>query len=73
MKRVKKHLVRLSKSERSIMIRVEKALRAFSQNRTGKTVMNYVEALSAFCDWCVQRGYLEADPLQILVAFDTEP
>ena len=55
------------------MKRVEKALRAFSQNRTGKTVMNYVEALSAFCDWCVQRGYLEAEPLQILVPFDTEP
>ena len=56
-----------------IFPRVEKALRAFAQDRTGKTVMNYVEALSAFCDWCVQRGYLEADPLQNLVAFDTEP
>jgi site-specific recombinase XerC len=56
-----------------IFPRVEKALRAFAQDRTGKTAMNYAEALSAFCDWCVQRGYLEADPLKDLVAFDTEP
>ena len=56
-----------------IFPRVEKALRAFAQDRTGKTVMNYAEALSAFCDWCVRRGYLETDPLDGLAPFDTTP
>jgi hypothetical protein len=37
----------------------------------GKTLANYAEALGASCDWCVQRGYLAADPLQSLVPFDT--
>ena len=35
--------------------------------------MNYAEALAAFCDWCVQRGYLENDRLKNLVGFDTSP
>jgi integrase len=36
-------------------------------------VANYAEALGAFCDWCVQRGYLSEDPLKALAPFDTTP
>lgn len=46
---------------------VESALRELqNQGRAGKTIANYVEALAAFCDWCVGREYLESDPLQKL-------
>jgi len=31
--------------------------------RAGKTVSNYTEGLSAFCDWCVRCDYLEKDTL----------
>ena len=53
--------------------RVEKALRILSQNRAGKTVANYAEALGAMCDWCVARGYLTDDPLRAMAPFDTTP
>jgi integrase len=57
-----------------ILPRAEKALRGLLDlGRAGKTVANYAEGLSAFCDWCVQRGYLENDPLKGLAAFDTTP
>jgi len=53
---------------------VEAALRNLhSDGRTGKTVQNYAEALAAFCDWCVERGYLDDDPLKRLKAYDTTP
>ncbi|MFT5089709.1 MAG: site-specific recombinase XerC [Planctomycetota bacterium] len=39
----------------------------------GKTVSNYAEGLSAFCDWCVQRDDLEQGPLKGLAPFDTTP
>jgi integrase/recombinase XerD len=57
-----------------ILPRVEEALRALqAQGRAGKTLANYAEALTAFCDWCVQRGYLAFDPLRSLKTFDTTP
>ncbi len=57
-----------------ILPRVEVELRGLQRlGRTGKTVANYVEALSALCDWCVQRGYLADDPLKALAPFDTTP
>lgn len=40
---------------------------------TGKTLQNYAEALCAFCDWAVQRGFLDKDPLKVLPAFDITP
>jgi integrase len=53
---------------------VEKALRELeSDGKSGKTVQNRAEALAAFCDWSVSRGYLESDPLGDLAAFDTSP
>ena len=57
-----------------ILPRVEKELRKMQTlGRAGKTIANYVEALAAFCDWCVQRGYLEDDPLRGMAPFDTTP
>ena len=57
-----------------VLPRVEKHLRQLqTAGRAGKTIANYAEALGAFCDWCVQRGYLSDDPLQGLAPFDTTP
>jgi site-specific recombinase XerC len=57
-----------------ILARVEKALRDLQKlGKAGKTISNYVESLGAFCDWCVQRGYLKEDPLKGLAPFDTTP
>ena len=54
--------------------RVEKELRALQdQGKAGKTIANYAEGLAAFCDWCVQRGFLAEDPLKGLAPFDTTP
>jgi integrase len=57
-----------------VLPRVEKALRLLERKgRAGKTLRNYAEALGAFCDWCVDRGYLENDPLRALAPFDITP
>jgi integrase len=57
-----------------ILPRVEKALRELqTSGLTGKTLTNYVGPLGAFCNWCVQRGYLEADPIAAIAPFDTTP
>ncbi len=57
-----------------ILPRVEQALRDLqSAGRAGKTVSNYAEAMSAFLDWCVERGYLKDDPLKALAPFDVTP
>jgi integrase len=54
--------------------RVEKALRELSERgRTGKTLMNTAETLAAFCDWCLQRGYLAENPIKGLGSFDATP
>jgi site-specific recombinase XerC len=43
---------------------VEKAMKQLSDaGKTSNTVYKYIEALSAFCGWCVSRQFLEADPL----------
>ena len=57
-----------------ILNRVEKELRQVqSLGRTGKTISSYAESLGAFCEWCVQRGFLKEDPLKALAPFDTTP
>lgn len=58
-----------------VLPRAEKALRERQREtqRTGRTLAAYAEALCALCDWCVQRGYLEIDPLRGLASFDTTP
>lgn len=54
--------------------RAEKALRELQEaGRAGKTLANYAESLCAFCDWCIERGYLEFDPLKRLKKFDQSP
>ena len=57
-----------------ILPRVEEALRELqAKELAGKTLVNYSEALKAFCIWCLGRGYLAQDPLTGLVAFDKTP
>lgn len=57
-----------------ILPQVEKALRELQdKGRAGKTLTNYAEAIGAFCDWCVKRGYLDQDPLKSLGRFDITP
>lgn len=54
--------------------RVEAALRELhAGGRAGKTLSNYAEALAAFCDWALERGYLSTDPLKKFKDFDTTP
>ena len=53
---------------------VERALRELeAAGKSGKTLQNYAEAISAFCDWAVERQYLDKDPLDRLKGFDTTP
>jgi len=40
---------------------------------TGKTKENYAGALSSFCGWARQRGYIASDPLDGRVPFDITP
>ena len=57
-----------------LLPRAEKELRGLqAAGKAGKTITNYAEALTAFCDWCVQRGYLDDDPLKALGSYDTTP
>ena len=57
-----------------VLPRAERALRRLEQlGRAGKTLRNYAEALGAFCDWCVDRGYLANDPLKAMAPFDITP
>jgi len=42
-------------------------------NKAGKTLQNYADGLAAFCDWCVDRGYLDVDPLRQLKPYDITP
>ena len=57
-----------------ILPRVDEVLRKLQDaGRAGKTLANRVEALAAFCDWCIGHGYLAEDPLRNLKHFDTRP
>jgi integrase len=57
-----------------VLPRFEAALRELQgSGKSGKTLQNYREALCAFCDWAVKRGYLAEDPLKASVGFDTTP
>jgi len=55
-------------------IRVERIIRRLLDGgSSGKTVWNRVDALAAFGRWCVERGYLEDDPLRRLRRINTDP
>jgi integrase len=57
-----------------VLPRMETELRGLqAKGKAGKTIANYAEALTAFCDWSVQRGFLAEDPLKALAPFDTTP
>ena len=56
-----------------ILPQVEAAIQRLSQSRSRKTVANYVESLTAFCDWCVTHQYLAVDPLHALGRLATTP
>ncbi|MBN2130873.1 MAG: tyrosine-type recombinase/integrase [Sedimentisphaerales bacterium] len=57
-----------------ILPRVEQILRQMVKaGKAGKTVTSYGETLSAFCKWCVDRGYLDDNPLRRLGKFDISP
>ncbi len=53
---------------------VEAALRSLkNQGRSNKTVNNYAGALRAFCNWCIERSYLNENPIENLGQWDTTP
>jgi integrase len=57
-----------------VLPRVEVELRKLQDaGRPGKTLQNYADGICAFCDWCVQRGYLSIDPMKGLAKFDCTP
>jgi hypothetical protein len=57
-----------------VLPKVEAALRDLSEaGRSGKTLSNVAEALHGFCHWAINRGYLDADPLEHLGRFDITP
>ncbi len=57
-----------------ILTKAETALRELQEKgRTGKTLMNYSEALKGFTRWAVSRGYLDTEPLKDLDSFDATP
>ncbi len=57
-----------------ILPKVEAALRDIQKKgRTGRTIMMYAETLRSFCRWCVNRDYLEKNPLKRLQPYDMTP
>lgn len=53
---------------------VEKALRGQQERGTsGKTINDYAATLHSFCNWCIDRDYMENDPLKKLKRFDSTP
>jgi len=52
---------------------VEKGCQELQSEKAGRTVAAYAEAIAAFCNWCVTRQYLAADPLAALGAFHCAP
>ena len=56
------------------LVEVEKAIRKLMRNgRSGKTIANYVDSLKSFCNYCVEREYLEMNPLNKMKNIDSTP
>lgn len=56
--------------------RAEAALRDLKNKgdgRSPKTLKTYAAALQGFCNWCVERDYLQQHPVPKLAAFDAAP
>ena len=63
-------LATLADLDSGILPRVEKALRDLQDDgKANLTIQHRATCLTAFCDWCQQRGHLEGDPLKGLVSF----
>lgn len=57
-----------------ILPRAEKVLQEIQKSgRAPKTLAGYRDTLFAFCEWGVQRGYLENNPVKNLKGFDLTP
>ena len=57
-----------------ILPRVEEELRRLQdEGFAGATISDYASLIAAFCRWCVQRGYLDSNPLSALAPFDCTP
>lgn len=56
----------LSKVEQCLQGRIQ-------QDVSNKTVEQYAESLSSFCNWCVNRDYLEKNPMQKRTRLNIEP
>lgn len=53
---------------------VEKHLRKLmEEGRSGRTVAQYMETITAFCSWCVDREYFKENPLRKLGKIDRTP
>ena len=58
----------------AIRAAVEQALQELGQaGRSGKTLVHYRESLRSFCGWCVERHYLEVNPLERMTPIDSTP
>ena len=59
---------------RAIRPAVEQGLQDLGQaGYSGKTLVNYRESLRSFCAWCMERHYLEANPLERMTPIDSTP
>ena len=57
-----------------VLPKVERLLRELQdEGRAGKTLSSYVDTLNSFCNWCIDRGYLDINPLVHLGKFDKTP
>ena len=44
--------------------KVEKVIQnLYEENKSGKTIANFIESLRSFCNFCLNREYIESDPL----------
>ncbi len=56
------------------LARVEKVLRGLQKTgASGKTLNDYAASLNSFCNWCIDRDYMEEHPLKKLKRFDATP
>ena len=56
------------------LARVEKVLRSLQNTgASGKTLNDYAASLHSFCNWCIDRDYMEDHPLKKLKRFDATP
>ncbi len=58
----------------NLLPRVGVVLNEFHElKQAGGTIRNKVEALEAFCNWCIKQGYLDENPLADLGTINKDP